>query len=109
MTGSEQLPKDDRPRFPDTVEDWKQVAKDEDVALMLEVEEQTVFVAHVEADDFESGEKWISNGITVTGGRVNSFATGEGLIDRWFREAVAKSRLWKLDPADTPLVVSADE
>lgn len=103
--GESEEPTDDRHQFPDTVAEWKQVAKDEDVALMLEAEEQAVFVAHVETEEFETGEKWISNGVTETGGRANSFATGEELIDRWFREAVANSRLWRLDPADTPLEV----
>lgn len=97
---------DVRPRLPDTPEEWKQAAEEEDVVVMLEAEEQAVFVAHVETDEFERGYKWIANSIDPESGlRSNSFATHENLIDRWFREAVPNCGAWKMDPDETPLEV----
>lgn len=95
---------DPRPRMPNTPEEWMEKAEQEDVVVMLEAENQTVFVAHVETDEFSRGYKWKSNGIDPESGyRANSFSTGQRLIERWFNEAVPRGRAWTLDWDETPL------
>lgn len=95
---------DPRPRTPNTPEEWIEEAKQNDTVVMLEAEEQTVFVAHVETDEFERGYKWKANSIDPeSGARTNSFATHENLIKRWFDEAVPGGRAWTMDWEETPL------
>lgn len=100
---------DQRPLTPDTVDEWMQKAEEKDVVVMLEADEQTVFVAKVESDEFDRGYRWKANSIAPdSGARSNSFSTHENLVKRWFTEAVPRSRAWTMDWDETPLERDSD-
>lgn len=103
MTDGTETLRDRRPRTPDTVEEWMDYARNNYEVLMLEAEEQTVFVYYHETDGFDRGYTWVSNSIDPQSGvRADSY-THENLIERWFREAVPRSRVWAFNRGETPL------
>lgn len=100
---------DPRPRTPSTPDEWMEKTAEEDVVVLLEAADQTVFVARVESGEFDRGYRWVSNSIDPESGyRTNSSSTHENLIRRWFEEAVPRARAWTMDPDETPLGTEFD-
>ena len=95
---------DPRPRTPDTPEEWMAKVREENGAVMLEADDQTVFVAYVKSDKFDGQEgTWVGNSIDHESGyRTNAYST-ESLVETWFHEAVPRGRAFEMDVERTPL------
>lgn len=97
-------PRDNRPRFPDDVDGWIAFAKTEADVVMLDAENQTVFVHYFESDEFDRGWTWVANGVNEAGRRSNSYAT-DNLVRRWFEEALGTGhgQAYPMDLDEAPI------
>lgn len=109
MTGEKDTdgPEDRRHRLPSDVDGWIAFAKTEADVLMLDADDQTVFVHYHETDEFDRGWTWVANSVNEFGRRSMSYPT-DNLVRRWITEAVSKplAQAYPMDLDETPIAGS---